>query len=810
MIISNMSESLKRLHNRINGSRTEYNLEPYYEKISEIRKHEEQLKTKTDHQLKELSKELAFQARKGLPIDQFLFEAYAYVSETIKRVLKLNPFDTQLIGAIVMHQGKIVEMPTGEGKTLTAIFPAYLNALTGNGVHILTFNDYLARRDAQWMGPVYELLGLITGYVQEGMSLSDRRKAYSADITYLTAREAGFDFLRDGLSYNCDDLVQRNLHFAIIDEADSILIDEARIPLVIASASDDYIKNTFRMAEIARRLEKNADLEFDEYSRNFYFTDTGLKRIESILNCDNLYDPKNIHLLTQLNCAVHAEFLFQKDIDYIVRNNQIELVDEFTGRVADKRRWPDGLQAALEAKESINIQSKGKILNSITLQHFIGRYSKISGMTATAASDEQEFRQFYDLDIVVIPSNKPCIRKDLPDRLFKSKEVKKRAVIEEIVRAHKSHRPVLVGTASVEESEMLSNRLRKNNIECVVLNAKNDEYEAGIIANAGKLGAITISTNMAGRGTDIRLGGTNENERRQVAELGGLYVIGTNRHESRRIDNQLRGRAGRQGDPGSSCFFISMEDDIFTQYRLANLLPSKAFTDNHDDEIENSLIKKEAERIQRIVEGQNLEIKETLFKYSLLIERQRRMFFENRRKTLSDDSLTHFYQINCPVQCDQIKKRIGSSKLTKICRFISLHYIDKAWSQYLDEIAEIREGIHLTKLAYQDPLFEFFKIAVEMFDNLQSDIESKMINKFNDLNANGSNIDMDNLGLKAPSSTWTYLINDDPFENILATNFAGSMGLSIGWSFFWLWPLLLMFSLLKWLKGKTREKTLNT
>lgn len=810
MKISNISKNLKRLHGRINGSRTEYNLTPYYEKIAEIKKYEERLKTKTDHQLKELSIELAAQAQKGVSIDQLLFEAYAHVNETIKRVLKLNPFDTQFIGAIVMHQGKIVEMPTGEGKTLTAVFPAYLNALTGDGVHILTFNDYLARRDAQWMSPVYELLGLKTGYVQEGMSMSDRKQAYSADITYLTAKEAGFDFLRDSLSYNCDDVVQRILHFAIIDEVDSILIDEARIPLVIASASDDYIKDTFRMAEIAKKLEKNVDLEFDEYSRNFCFTDTGLQRIESILNCDNLYDHENINLLTQLNCAVHAEFLFRKNVDYILRNNKIELVDEFTGRVADKRRWPDGLQAALEAKENINIQSKGKVLNSITLQHFIGKYCKICGMTATALSDEQEFRQFYDLDIVVIPPNKPCIRKDNTDRLFKSKEIKNRAVIGEIVRTHKSQRPVLVGTASVEESEMLSNRLRKNGFECVVLNAKNDEYEAGIIANAGKLGAITISTNMAGRGTDIRLGGVDGNEKKRVAELGGLYVIGTNRHESRRIDNQLRGRAGRQGDPGLSCFFISMEDDIFTKYRLTDLLPLKVFTENHDDEIENNFIKKEAERIQRIVEGQNLEIKETLFKYSFLIEKQRRMIFENRKKTLSGDSPTHFYQTNCPVQYDQLQKRIGSRRLTEICRFISLHYIDKAWSQYLDEIAEIRESIHLTKLGYQDPLFEFFKIAIEMFDNLQTDIESGMINKFNELNSSGSNIDMDSLGLKAPSSTWTYLINDDPFENMLATNFAGSMGLSIGWSFFWLWPLLLLFSLLKWFRNKTKEEALDT
>ena len=797
MIFDNLSRNLKRFHRRINGSTTEYNLKPYYEKLIEIKKYEEQLKKKTDHQLKGLSKKLAIQAKDGQPLDQLLFETYALVSATIKRVLKLNPFDTQLIGAIVMHQGKIAEMPTGEGKTLTAIFPAFLNSLTGDGVHILTFNDYLARRDAQWMGPVYEFLGLKIGYVQEGMSIYDRKQAYSADITYLTAKEAGFDFLRDSLIYNRDARVHRNFNYAIIDEADSILIDEARIPLVIASASDDYIKDTFRMAEIARKLDETVDLEFDEYSRNFFFTDTGLKRIESILNCDNLYDPENINLLTQLNCAIHAEFLFKKEIDYIVRDYKIELVDEFTGRVADRRRWPDGLQAALEAKENISAQSRGNILNSITLQHFIGKYSKISGMTATAESAEEEFKEFYGLYIVVIPSNRPCIRKDHPDRLFKNREAKSKAVIKEIILVHKTGRPVLVGTASVEESEMLSENLQKKGIKCVVLNAKNDEYEAGIIAQAGKLGAVTISTNMAGRGTDIRLGGDDSKEKIEVSDLGGLYVIGTNRHESKRIDNQLRGRAGRQGDPGSSHFFISIEDELFKKYRLNDLLPVKILKDNQQDEIENRIIKREVERIQRIVEGQNLEIKKTLYKYSSLIEKQREAIFQTRDNILSDDSATDFYQSYCPDKFDQLHENLGSKKLTETCRFISLYFIDKTWVQYLAEIADIREGIHLTRLGYQDPLFEFLKIVVEMFDNLQSDMESGMINRFNSLNISSSNVDMDSLGLKAPSSTWTYLINDDPFENMFATNFAGSMGLSTGWSFFWLWPLLLIFPLLR-------------
>lgn len=797
-----VSRNMKQRYRRMCGSTLEYDLTPYYERLNEIRDIQAELKKKTDRQLKAISKRIIEQARKGLSLDHLLAEAYALVSQAIERVLGLSPFDTQLIGAIVIHRGKVAEMLTGEGKTLTAVFPAYLNALTGKGVHILTFNDYLARRDAGWMGPVYEFMGLKTGYVQEGMSIRDRKKAYLSDITYVTAKEAGFDFLRDSLSYNSDDYVHRSFNFAIIDEADSILIDEARIPLVIAAASDDYIRDTFRIAEIARKMEKGADIEFDGYSRNIFLTEQGVRRIERLLNCGNLYDPKNLRQLTQLNCAIHAEFLFDRDVDYIVRNNKIELVDEFTGRIADKRRWPDGLQTALEAKENINIQSKGNILNSITLQHFIGKYHKKSGMTATAESAEEEFRQFYDLDIVVIPPNRACIREDHPDKLFKDKESKNRGVLEEIIRVHQARRPILVGTGSVEESETLSEEIRKNGITCAVLNAKNDEYEAGIIAMAGKLNAVTISTNMAGRGTDICLGGADENEKRQVAALGGLYVIGTNRHESKRIDNQLRGRSGRQGDPGSSCFFISMEDDLFKKYRLSDLLPTKMLYDNQQGEIENRIIKKEIERIQRIVEGQHLEIKKTLYRYSFLIEQQREIIFMNRDDILLCDSLTDFFQTHCPAQYNQLLANFGRNKLIEICRFISLYFIDKTWSQYLDEIADIREGIHLTRLGQQNPLIEFHKLVIEIFENLQADMKSKMIQKFNSIDMNDKNIDMDSMGLKAPSSTWTYLVNDDPFENISAINFAANIGLSAG--VLLTWPLMLIFPLIKRFKRKSK------
>ena len=799
MVIDNLGKNLKRLYKHMTGSTVEYSLKPYYGKLLKIKNREAQLKPKTDRQLRDLSKELAVQVREGLSLDGLLVTAYALVSVAIERVLKIHPFDTQIIGGIVIHQGKIAEMQTGEGKTLTALFPAYLNALAGNGVHVLTFNDYLARRDAGWMGPVFQYLGLTTGYVQEGMNIRDRKQTYLSDITYLTANEAGFDFLRDSLAYNKNNRVHRRFNYAIIDEADSILIDEARIPLIIAAASDDYLRDTFRSTEIARKLEKGVDFEFDEYSRNFFLTEMGMKRAEELLNCGNLYDLENGMLLTKLNCAIHAEYLFVRDIDYIVRNNKIELVDEFTGRIADKRRWPDGLQAALEAKENITINSEGKILNSIALQHFIRKYPKIGGMTATAESSGEEFKEFYNLDVVVIPPNRPCIREDHPDRLYKTKEAKYKAAFEEIVQVHETRRPILVGTGSVRESEKLSEDLRKNGIACSILNAKNDEYEAGIVASAGKLDAVTISTNMAGRGTDIRLGGDDQNEKKRVATLGGLYVIGLNRHESKRIDNQLRGRAGRQGDPGSSRFFISMEDDIFIKYRLNDLLPAKMMHYDQKGEIENKIIKGEIERIQRIVEGQNLEIKKTIYKYNFLIETQREMLFSNREDAFLGESSTEFYQFNCPIHFDQLLVEIGRRKLSEVCKLISLFFIDKAWFQYLDELSHIREGIHLRSLGQQDPLFEFNKLIIERFDNLHGEMESNMMRKFKSIDI-GKEIDVGGMGLKAPSSTWTYLINNDPFQDMAAINFAASIGLSAGVVI--TWPLMLIFPLLKRLRKR--------
>ncbi len=794
---------IRRYHQKLNGSKIEFDLSSYQTTLTEINQLKSEFEKMSDEQLKSISRRLRKRSRNQESLDNLLVEAYALVREAIWRALKLQPFDVQIIGGIVMHQGKLAEMQTGEGKTLTAVFPAYLNALSGEGVHVLTFNDYLARRDAQWMGPVYQFLGLSVGFVQEGMSITDRQKAYRSDITYLTAKESGFDFLRDSICYNRTNVVHRDFHYAVIDEADSILIDEARVPLIIAGASDDFVADSFRMAQIARGLQEKIDFQFDEYVRNIFLTDQGLKRVENLLNCGNLYDDENIETLTRLNCAIHAEYLLHRDIDYIIRNEKVKLVDEFTGRVADKRRWPDGLQAAIEAKENIAVQSKGNILNSITLQHFIQLYPKISGMTATAQSAEREFREFYDLDIVVIPPNKPCIREDYPDIIFQTKAAKHHALIKEIIEVHKTKRPVLVGTRSVAESVMLADDLSKRGVMCEVLNAKRDKYEAQIIAQAGRLKAVTISTNMAGRGTDIRLGGVDEHEKEEVVSLGGLYVIGTNKHESQRIDQQLRGRSGRQGDPGSSRFFISMEDDLFVKYRLNELLPfqdASAFVHAETVEIKDPLVTKEINRIQRIIEGQNLEIKKTVCKYSALVELQRRMIFQQRNDILIGNSALDFYRTNSPDQFRKLMAKIGNDSLYKICQHISLFHLDKFWSSYLAVIADIREGIHLTRLGGQEPVIEFQKRSIEIFDNLQDEIEHDMIASFNTVNDSRANLD--SLGLKAPSATWTYLVNDNPFEDMLEILLIGNVGLSTGAGLYW--PLM---GLYLWFKRLTRHKS---
>ncbi len=778
------TKSLKRVRERLHG--VERNLSRYARLAEDIRKNEKSLKPKSDPELQALFRSLAARAGRGEPLDDLLPECYALVGESVRRLFDINTYDVQLIGAIVLHEGKLAEMETGEGKTLTAVFPSCLNSLTGD-VHVLTFNDYLARRDAEWMGPIYRFLGIEVGCVQEGMSRGRRKRAYGSNVVYLTAKEAGFDYLRDSLCLSREERVHRPFHLAVIDEADSILIDEARVPLVIAGSRDGSSGDVHRVWGVVRQLRRNVDVEINEGSRNVSLTESGLGRSEELLHCGDLYGEGNLALLTMLNCGLHAEFLLKKDVDYILRGKGIELVDEFTGRVADKRRWPDGLQAALEAKEGLLIQSRGAVLNSITLQHFLRLYPKMCGMTATAASGADELFHFYGLRVVVIPPNKASVRVDEEDAIFRTAAEKQSAVVDEVIRVSASGRPILVGTRSVEESVALVDALKGRAVRCEVLNAKNDEQEAAIIAEAGKPGAVTISTNMAGRGTDIRLGGSSEGERACVAGLGGLYVIGTNRHESARIDRQLRGRAGRQGDPGSSRFFVSLEDELFQKYG-PHPLPRGPQDIHGSGGVISSFASCDASRCQSVVEAQNYGIRKALYKYSSTIEAQRAILFEKREGYLRHGAALEFLRGKCPEAFHHLSMSDGP--LDVLCRRIVLHFIDTNWSDHLADLTEIREGIHLQRLGGQEPVVEFQRTAIALFTERLARIDEEAVSYFAALKVDASSLEDVDSGLKPPSATWTYLVNDDPFENrILALGAQlGNLGLALGVAVFW--PLM--------------------
>ncbi len=758
--LSQLNHFMRNLHNPV-----EYNIEPYRKVLREINKIK--LESASDNMLKEKSIILKYRACKGDTAERLLTESFALVREAARRVLKLYPFDVQVMAGIALHRGKIVEMQTGEGKTLAAVMPAYLNALTGKGVHILTFNDYLARRDAGWMGPLYEFLGLTVGYVKEGMSIGERQKAYFSDITYVTAKEAGFDYLRDFLCMEKEQLVHRPFHYAIVDEADSILIDEARIPLVIAGELAENEENGFDLSKIVRDLKLGKDYEIAENGKNIYLTDTGLLHVEELIDCANLYDLNNLELLTRLNCTLHAEFLLKRDKDYIVRNGKVEIIDEFTGRVADKRHWPDNLQEAVEVKESLLPKTKGAIMGSIALQHYLSLYPKISGMTGTAGNAAEEFGEFYGLEVVAIPTNKPCIRADHPDLIFTHKEAKQKALVAEIKRRHETGQPILIGTGSVEESELLAADLRNIGIKCQVLNAKNDEMEAQLIARAGEPKAVTVSTNMAGRGIDIRLGGNTGQERDLVVALGGLYVIGTNRHESCRIDNQLKGRAGRQGDPGESRFFTSLEDDLIKKFNITQEMPL-CLPAEQENPVHDPIIRRELVRGQRIIEGYNSDLRKQLWKYSFIIEQQRRIIHQRRQDILLDKTPLELLAREAPERYSTLAGRVGEKVLREVEKQITLYYLNKCWAEYLDNIAYERESIHLVVFGGKNPLDEFHKIAIETFAKMLERIDSKIIKTFNVVDINENGIELEKEGLKGPSSTWTYLINDNPdqFNNL--------------------------------------------
>jgi len=717
--------------------------------VQAIRTRASTLENEPDSRIAELARGLRGRA------DVLVDESFPLAVEAIRRGLGMSPFDVQILGALVMNDGAIAEMQTGEGKTLTAVMTVFHRALTGRGVHVWTANDYLARRDAAWMRPAYELLGIEARAITQTSTASERRLAYSADVTYATANEIGFDFLRDQLALEPEHMVQRPFSFVLIDECDSILIDEARIPLVIAGGMQIPRELACRMAQLVRDMRLGLDYFIDQHGRNAQFTDRGIARVEAAGGWSNLFDPENLTAFTAAQDALHAHALLRRDVDYVVKNERIELVDEFKGRIAQNRRWPAGLQTALEAKEGLPLRQQGRILGSITLQNLVKHYPAVCGMTGTAATQAVEFREVYGLEAVVVPTNRPVIRVDEPDVVFGDRLSKERAVVEEIVRVYETGRPVLVGTASVEESERLSARVRRAGVAHNVLNARNDELEAGIVARAGELGAVTISTNMAGRGTDIPLGGD------AVRALGGLYVIGINRHEARRIDNQLRGRAGRQGDPGSSRFFVSLEDDLMLRYGILEVLRDRRQW-MPGRQIRAPWVREGIETVQRIVEGQNLEIRRTLWKYEGLLETQRREFQARRTEVLFRRAASVIERA-IPERWGDLRERFGEQPLRELERKWTLHLMDDLWADYLAAIAELRGGIHWVSWSGKDPLHTFLMEATSMFERLEQQLEQDLAEAFeredfapeSELPASFDR-----------SSTWTYVINDHPWGTL--------------------------------------------
>lgn len=671
-----------------------------------------------------------------------VIEVFALAAVIAERVLGLRMFDVQLLGGLALQRGHIAEMQTGEGKTLAAVPAVVWYALHGRGVHVLTANDYLARRDAVWMSEIYGWFGLSVAYLSQSMPAVRRRAAYLCDVTYATANEVGFDYLRDGLARTPDELVQRPFAFAVIDEADSILIDEARIPLVIAGGLTDDPALAYRIDSVILGLRRYLDYFPDEFARNVQLTDSGIDRVERVLGCGSLFDQCNLGILTAVQDSLHAHALLRRNIDYVVKNGSVELVDEFRGRIAQDRRWPAGLQSALEAKERVALKTQGRILGSITVQSLAGMYERICGMTGTAATQKEEFRKVYNLPVTVIPTNRPVIRQDLPDILYADKRARNRAVVEEIRKVHATGRPILVGTASVEDSEALSSHLRLAAVPHSVLNARNDEAEAEIVAQAGALGAVTISTNMAGRGTDIVLGGSPAKDRQQVVELGGLYVIGTTRHEARRIDNQLRGRAGRQGDPGTSRFFLSLEDDLLVRFGIA---------ENPD-----------VDSVQRTAESQNMEIRQTLWKYESVVEHHRKEVYALRREILLSAGWS-IASILSEEQYSQLADAAGAVALETAGRHLALAVIDDLWADYLANVAELRGGIHWVSWGGRDPLYEFLTGVQAIYADLHRRLDEEIADAFAAAELRDGEFRFPKEKRFERGATWTYLTTDQPF-----------------------------------------------
>ncbi|MBF6559165.1 MAG: preprotein translocase subunit SecA [Candidatus Binataceae bacterium] len=824
-----MASSLTQVAHKIFGSKNDRELKRMRPIVDEINRLESTIGAQSDEELR--AKIGEYKARisaleeaeqRTEALEEALPEVFAIVREAARRVLGQRHFDMQLVGGMVLHQGRIAEMKTGEGKTLVATLPAVLNALTGRGVHVVTVNDYLARRDSEWMGLIYHFLGLTVGVVVHGVSDQDRKLAYGCDITYGQNNEFGFDYLRDNMKFNLEEYVQREHHFAIVDEVDSILIDEARTPLIISGASEESTDTYYVVDRVIPRLKPEEHFTVDEKLRTVALTEEGVTRVEELLGVENLYDPRNILLLHHANQALKGHVIFKRDVDYVVKDGQVVIVDEFTGRLMPGRRWSDGLHQAIEAKENVKIESENQTLATITFQNYFRMYKKLAGMTGTADTEAQEFKEIYNLDVMVIPTNKPMIRIDHHDVVFKSEDEKFDAVIEDIRDCFERGQPVLVGTVSIEKSERVANQLKKTGIKHNVLNAKNHEREAEIVAQAGRFKAVTISTNMAGRGTDIVLGGNAEGlaatesgtrdpadpnyqqalarfreqlagEREQVLGAGGLHILGTERHESRRIDNQLRGRSGRQGDAGSSRFFLSLEDDllrIFGADRLKGLMGRIGMEDGVP--IEHRWISKAIENAQKKVESHNFDIRKHLLEYDDVMNKQREVVYHRRRELLSGAPLKEdiaamseeqveavinahasrdqepaqwewkeiedgFFKqfkfrpnfretvdlatLNMPDDLiaeaneriarlyDEREREFTEPVMRQIEKIVMLQTLDALWKDHLLAMDHLKEGIGLRGYGQKNPLVEYQKEGFEMFEALMRVLQEDVVEK---------------------------------------------------------------------------------
>lgn len=750
------------------GIRIETNLDPYLKQNESI--HAFDFSRHSDSGLREAARAIAQRLGSGEPREKLLPEAFALVREAAIRTLGLVPYDVQLIAGAVLAQGKLAQMKTGEGKTLAIVFAAATEVWSGRSVHVMTANDYLARRDAAWMGGLYELLGIEACAVSERMSPDERRDAYRADVTYLTAKQCGFDYLTDGLRYPGAARIRRNFESLIVDEADFIMIDEARVPLVIASRDDTGRPDPYKADAAAARLLPGADFTLDRRGLDCNLTLAGQHKVRRLLGCGGMHEEESREQYAAVHAALHARHLLRRDVDYIVRDGKIEQVDAFTGRIADRRRWPYGVQTALEAKEGLEIGSEGRILGSITIQDLVNLYPRKAALTATAVPAADELGRVYGLTTVIVPPNRPDRTVSAPDRLFTTERYKREAIVQEVIAAHRAGRPVLVGTASVEESESYAAELRASGVKCSVLNAKNDDEEAPLIAQAGMPGAVTISTNMAGRGTDIRLGGEDGRERERAVAAGGLYVIGTTRHESVRIDDQLRGRAGRQGDPGLTQCFVSLEDELVRKFAILEFIPRRYLEDTEGAEIRDPRAAREIVRAQEIIENRHAAMRRTLRNYTALTERQRQVLRTLREEALEDRLFPDELLEPCESRITELEPRFTIDPLRELLTRVFLSELDAFWADHLATIDELREGIHLQRLGKRDPLLVFIREADSAFEQGLSRAFGRAADRFLSLlpEHDGDGLpDLGDTGLTGPASVWTYLVSDNPFPGFM-------------------------------------------